>query len=219
MGNKFAAVIFDMDGLMFDTERLSLEAWQVVGRENGLPITHELAMLVVGKGPESTKAVFETHLGPLPHFFELREQRLAIAQRIIETDGMPLKKGLKELMAFLKENNLLTALATASPRASAGYYLEKAELIDYFDQIVFGDMVENPKPAPDIYLQVCNRLGVAPQSCLTLEDSPVGIKAAYLAGTKPVMIPDLILPDESVEPMLFAKADSLLDVIPMFSAD
>ena len=215
MDSRFSAVIFDMDGLMFDTERLNLEGWQAVGRDHGLAITYALAMQAVGKGPENTRRVFEAQVGPLPQFYELREQRIEYARRFIETHGMPLKRGLQELLAFLKENNFLTALATATPRALAGYYLEKADLIDYFDQIIFGDMVENPKPAPDIYLQACARLGVAPKECLTLEDSPVGIRAAFLAGTNPVMIPDLILPDETLSAMLFAKVDSLHDVIPL----
>lgn len=219
MENRFSAVIFDMDGLMFDTERLNLEAWQAVGRDHGLAITHDLAMQAVGKGAENTRRVFEAQVGPLPHFYELREQRIEHARRFIESNGMPFKKGLHELLAFLKDHHFLTALATATPRALAGYYLEKADLIDYFDHIVFGDMVENPKPAPDIYLQACARLGVAPKDCLTLEDSPVGIRAAFLAGTNPVMIPDLIRPDEALNAMLSAQVDSLIEVIPLLTSE
>lgn len=209
----FKAVIFDMDGLIFDTERLNVDAWQTVGQNNGLAITEKMALEVVGLAPALTKAVFETYLGELPHFYELREQRIHFVRQSIAEHGMPVKKGLTELLDFLLKNGYKLALATSTPRSLATSYLELAGILDCFDPIVCGDMIEHSKPAPDIYLKACELLHEAPENCLTLEDSPVGVKAAWLAGTRPVMIPDLIDPDESVGRMLYARVESLMDVI------
>jgi len=211
------AVIFDMDGLIFDTERLNMDAWQKVGQSNGLAITEKMALEVVGLAPVLAKAVFESYLGELPHFYELREQRIHYVRQSFAEHGMPLKKGLNELLDYLQKNGYKRAVATSTPRALAASYLELAGILDCFDPIVCGDMIEHSKPAPDIYLKTCELLHEAPENCLTLEDSPVGVKAAWLAGTRPVMIPDLIEPDESIQRMLLAKVDSLTDVISFLS--
>lgn len=214
----FTAVIFDMDGLMFDTERLNAEAWLTVGIENGIPLTHDIIKQTVGQNPENTMGIFKSHIADLPDFYELREQRIQHVKRYIVERGIPVKHGLRELLKFLKQNGYRIALATSTPRLLASYYLDTSELTGYFDQLVFGDMIHRPKPAPDIYIKACELLGAAPAECLTLEDSPVGVKAAYLAGTKPVMIPDLIQLDAATGAMLYACFDSLLDVIPLLKA-
>ncbi len=215
----FKAVIFDMDGLMFDTERLNAEAWLSVGPENGVPMTREIIMKVVGHGPEGTSRIFRSHFPDMPDYYELRRKRIQHVNNHIARHGMPVKRGLRELLAFLKRHGYKVALATSTPKALASTYVEMTGLTGYFHQMVFGDMIQRAKPAPDIYLKACELLGEAPADCLTLEDSTVGVKAAWLAGTKPVMVPDMVGPDEDTRPMLYALVESLLDVIPLLEQD
>lgn len=211
------AVIFDMDGLMFDTERLNIEAWMHVGQENGLALTYEIALQTVGASPEDTKRAFSSYLGDLPNFYELRHQRITYVNHVIATQGVPLKKGLLELLDFLEKHAYKVALATSTQRKHALYYLERAGLTDRFDQIICGDMIQNMKPAPDIYVKTCAMLNVEPQACLVLEDSAIGVTAAWQAHANPVLIPDLVQLDDSYVTLLYAKVDSLLDVISLLN--
>jgi HAD superfamily hydrolase (TIGR01509 family) len=146
-------------------------------------------------------------------FAEFRKTRLGFVSEYIEKNGVPQKPGLVELLEYLKERQYKIVVATSTDAVRANFYFEKAGLGHYFDSIICGDSVAARKPAPDIYLKACEMIFTAPGECLALEDSPIGILAAHRAGMKPVMIPDLLLPDEETKKLLFAQLSSLVDVI------
>jgi len=207
------AVIFDMDGLMFDTERLAKDGWQKSSEILGFKITDDILKEVMGLDTENTKKVFCKSLGDDFDFNRAREVRVKYAIEHIEYYGVPIKKGLFELLNFLIKNDIKRAVATSTKKENALYLLKKAKVLDLFDEIVCGDMVEHGKPEPDIFLKAAELLGVQPDECLVLEDSPHGILAAYRGGFMPVMVPDFIKPDRETEKVLFAKCASLIQVI------
>jgi len=206
------AIIFDMDGLMFDTERLGLDAWVYTGKKMNLNITKELALETVGVSWTLTKRIF---------FREFNEFDFDNAQAVwqeyinnyIEKNGIPIKPGLFDLLSFLEEIKLKKAIATSSLHVGALFYLKKAGIDKRFNVVVTGEMVTHGKPAPDIYFRAAELLDVNPRECIVLEDSVSGIKAAHAAKMMPIMTPDLIAADKQIESLLYAKFDSLTDVI------
>ena len=136
----------------------------------------------------------------------------------IEQEGILPKPGVRELMAYLNGKGIKTAIATSSPLERAKAHLGSRDLDTLFDAICSGRQVANPKPAPDIYRFAAETLGLAPEECLALEDSPAGIESAFRAGCFPVMIPDLDQPDEITQSRHIAKCESLTEVIDLLEA-
>ncbi|WP_343207881.1 HAD family phosphatase [Anaerolentibacter hominis] len=213
------AVAMDMDGLMFDTEALALEGWKHVGEQLGIDIPESLIMEMVGLDVDQSAAACERHYGCRVDFDSWRKMRIRWVWDYIEANGMPVKPGLMELLGYLKERGYLSIVATSSHRYAVDFYFEKAGLTDYFDQIVSAEAVRLRKPDPAIYRKASEMLGVRPEQCMALEDSPVGILAACRAGMKPVMIPDLIRPDKETEKLLYACVNDLTEVIPLLERD
>jgi len=208
-------IVFDMDGLMFDTERVSVEAWVRAGAQAGYAVSEAMVVETVGQDIKRTKRIFKERLGEDFDFDGLRSIKLGYVDDFIEKHGMPVKPGLHELLRYLRSNRYKIAVATSTAAARAAYYFEKAGLSGFFDGVVCGDSIQNGKPAPDIYLGACKLLGLSPAACLALEDSPAGILSAHRAGMKPVLIPDLAEPDEEIRRISFAQLDSLAGVIPL----
>ncbi|HVI42947.1 MAG TPA: HAD family phosphatase [Anaerovoracaceae bacterium] len=210
-------IVFDMDGLMFDTERLSAEGWAFAGKQMGLDITENIIVKALGLSIENTKRVFLNELGEAFDFSAARKIKVDYMTSYIENNGLPMKTGLIELLDYLTVNHFKITVATSTERERAQYYFDKAGISKFFDKIVCGDMIERGKPEPDIYLTASGIIGVDPYECLALEDSPMGILSAYRAGMKPVMIPDLLQPDEGTNRLLYARLPTLLDVIELLS--
>ncbi|HZK70609.1 MAG TPA: HAD family phosphatase [Clostridia bacterium] len=210
-------IIFDMDGLMFDTERLVIKAWDFAGKQMGYSITKDIVIKTLGLNTENTRRVFIEHLGNNFDFYVIRKIRVDYMTDYIDKNGIPIKTGLIELLDFLKSNHYKMTVATSTEKEKTEYYFKKANISYYFDDIVCGDMIERGKPEPDIYLKASKIIGVAPNECLALEDSPIGILSAYRAGMKPVMIPDLVMPNEETNKLLYAKLPTLFDVIELLN--
>lgn len=210
-------IVFDMDGLMFDTERLSVRGWAFAGKQMGFDITEAMALKTLGLNIRDTERILRNVLGEGFDFSGAREIKVDYMTSYIERNGIPKKAGLTELLDYLTANHFKITVATSTERERAQYYFEKAGISKYFNKIVCGDMIEHGKPEPDIYLKASEILGVDPDECLALEDSPMGILSAYRAGVKPVMIPDLLQPDEKTSSLLYAKLSTLLDVIELLS--
>ncbi len=206
-------VVFDMDGLMFDTEQLSVRAWEQTSRQLGIPIDREFIVATLGLNLRNSQRVFQTKLGASFDYLHARQIKLAYVTAQIEAQGMPLKAGLLELLDYLRDNRYRMTVATSNEADRTRYYLDKAGIAGYFDRIVTGDMIERGKPAPDIYLKACELIDTAPAACLALEDSPPGIRSASQAGLKAVMIPDLAQPTEEINRLLFARLNNLREVI------
>ena len=212
------AIIFDMDGLMFDTETLNAAAWKAAGKLHGFEMTDELLRAHIGFNVEATKKLMQNHFGPGFDFDAVRSDRIAHSLKHIEENGMPLKPGLRELLAYLDEKKITTAIVTSSGERFVRFYLEHAALGHEFDVIVSGDKVKKSKPEPDIFLTALAELGVGADECLVLEDSYNGITAAHRAGIRAVMVPDLLPPTPEIEKLFFRKADALTDVIPLIES-
>jgi len=207
------AVIFDMDGLMFDTEKIAKDGWKKVGEKLGFEVTDEMLEAVTGLDVENTRKVFLKYLGNDFDYYTARKMRLEYSLNYMAEHGVPIKKGLPELLNFLEENKIKRAVATSTAKVRAVQNLKSANVFDDFDAIICGDMVERGKPEPDIFLKAAELLSCKPSECIVLEDSPNGILAAYRGGFKAIMVPDLIKPDGKTKKMLYAKCDSLLEAI------
>jgi len=201
--DNFKAVVFDMDGVITDTEKLYRRFQLEEGRSRG--ITDEemekVCLAIAGGNKYANKPRFEAIVGRGIDYFEYREKMMARMDAHIREHGVELKPGVKEVLAYLKDKGIKIGLATSTVRERATGYLVDHQIYEYFDKLIFGDMVENGKPAPDIFLKACQELGVAPKETIAVEDSINGIKSASAAGTYPVMVVDLIEPNEEVLPL------------------
>lgn len=212
------AVIFDMDGLMFDTERIMAEGWKRSGREAGLSIGEEFLRDSRGAGPAQGKVLFERIYGEGYDFHKIRQGRVEFTRKYLQEHGVPVKKGLRELLEYLKQNGVRIILATSTSRELALSYLEETGVKEYFDGFVCGDMVKRYKPDPESFYEAAKLAGCRPDHCVVLEDSYNGIKAAAAGRFIPVMVPDMAQPDQELSKLLAAKCDSLLDVISFLEA-
>ncbi len=206
------AIIFDMDGLMIDSEKIVIEAIRCAGEAMGFPFSDALCFHMIGRNSKMVKhALFEAfgQEFPLKEFFlEVREN----STRLTEKNGIAQKAGLKELIYFLEEFKIPKAVGTASSRKSTLEKLSRTHLIQHFEIIVCGDEVEQSKPAPDIYLKAAQQLKRKPTECLVLEDSEPGIQAANAAGMLSLMVPDLHPPSEAILPLIHQIFPTLHEV-------
>lgn len=207
------AIVFDMDGLMFDTERLTVQAWDYAGEKMGIGKMGHMVYKTLGMNIESSRKIFIQEYGNKIVEEDLTDYTREFFNNYFNEYGMPLKTGLIELLSYLKANDYKIAVATSSNKKTALNHFKRANLSEYFDVIVCGDMIKNSKPAPDIYLKASELLGFMPSECLALEDSPNGIRSAFSAGLKPVMIPDLIEPTKEIIKLLYSKLANLNEVI------
>lgn len=209
LGN-ISAVIFDMDGLMFDTERLVIEGWKKVGTDFNIDISENVVIETMGLDVYGTEKVFKKHMGDCFPFYEVREKRIEYVMDWIDKNGVPVKAGLYELLDLLDEMKILKAVATSTEREKAYRLLTSAGVEERFDLIVCGDEIKNGKPNPDIFLKAAEHFGISPERCIVLEDSENGIRAAYKAGMYPIMIPDIKQPSDEVSNLAFKKFNSLI---------
>lgn len=207
------AVIFDMDGLMFDTEKIGIRTWNKLSEELGYPKLYNLIYTCFGTNHNFKRKYFAEVLGEEFPYDLFVKREIEITGQTLKDEGVPHKKGLVELLEYLKNNNIKTAVATSTIYEPAIEHIKDAGVFDYFDAIITGDMTEKGKPEPDIYLKACTEVGVDPTDAIGLEDSYNGVRAIYSAGMKAVMIPDMVQPDDEMREKTFAIKESLLDVI------
>ncbi|MCM1055572.1 MAG: HAD family phosphatase [Bacteroides sp.] len=206
---KIKAVIFDMDGVILDTETLLAKYWCQAAREFGFPMEYKHALELRSLAGEYASPLLKKYFGESFDYTAVRNRRKQLMELDIEQNGLKKKKGIEKALDDIEKAGLHRAVATATDMERAAKYLRAAGLADRFDTVCCGPMVEHGKPAPDIYIFAAERLGLKPQECAAVEDSPNGIVSAYRAGTKPIMIPDLTQPDSELERLLYRKCDSL----------
>lgn len=207
------AVLFDMDGLVFDTEKLAEQGWLQAGEMFGFPMTVKETALIRGRNALASRRLFQEWYGESDFFEKGKEIRNSYILDYIRENGMPVKEGMHELLKYLKEHNIKTALATSTQRESVEEYFKYTDLPYAFDITVCGTEVENGKPAPDIFLTAAEKLQVRPAQCLVLEDSPNGIMAGHAAGCKVIMIPDMDDPEEKILKLCTKVCQNLRDII------
>ena len=205
-------VIFDMDGLMIDTEPLAIAGWKVAARELNVTIPDELLMRVIGLNRDLCKVYILEALGKDFDF----DAALAIIHQDVDhhfkNHGVPLKPGLIQLLDKLDEMGVKKAVATSTAYERANHKLKMANIAHRFNTIIGGDMVAHSKPAPDIFLKAAQACNTPPNDCLVLEDSNPGAEGAYRAGMRVIVVPDLVPPSDITQKQAFAICKSLYDV-------
>ena len=191
------AVIFDLDGLLADTEIISLKVYQELLEDFGIPFTEETYSREYSghREEENVQRFLDTY--DLPWNFDQTLEKVYELEARILVKGVNLKKGAKNLLAFLEREGISIALATSSVESRARMILDSNGILSLFDHLVFAKDVKRSKPYPDIFLKACRDLNVLPENCLVLEDSEAGIEAAYRAGIPVICIPDLKIPAQS----------------------
>ncbi len=209
---RLAAVVFDMDGLMLDTERLYRSAWRRAAGDFGLEIDDGLYHRLIGRSTRDAASLLAGVLGPdlpLPAF---HARWLECWREEAARVGITPKPGLERVLATVERLGLRKAVATSTERKDALFSLRRAAIAGRFDAIVTGDDVERGKPAPEIFLAAARALGTVPPACLALEDSDAGIGAAAAAGMLAVMVPDMKPPSPAARAAAFRVLDSLEQV-------
>lgn len=210
------AVIFDLDGTITDTEKYYYKAWPEALKHFGYKADDDFALDFRSLGRPFVIEKFKSLYGDDFDYDKVRNYRKKLINKMIEKDGIPLKKGAKEILIWLKSHNILTALATANDYERTIKHLKKISLENSFDKIICADMVKYGKPAKDIYEYACRNLNLHPSETFAVEDSPNGIESAYSAGCNVIMVPDLTDPDETLNKKLYACLDSLLEIKTLF---
>lgn len=210
---KINGLVFDMDGLIFNTEKIVQRSWEkaglILGYENfGAHIYNTIGFNVIRR-----EVYFKENVSldfPMEKFNELTRKYF---HEIADTEGVEQKPGVLELLKYAKGIGLKIGLATSTRKAHASILMEEQGLLQYFDGAVYGDMVTEGKPNPEIYRKACQAIGQVPQYVVALEDAPAGIRSATAAGMRVVMIPDLVQPDEEIQNLLWKRFDTLQGVL------
>ena len=210
-------VLFDMDGVVLDTERLYARFWMEAAQALGYPMTYEQALGMRSLNSFAGQAKLESYFGPGVSRAVMRDKRVELMDAFVAEHGVEPKPGIVQLLDFLQEHGIPAAITTSSPPERVEQYLKPLGLYDRFVKICTGYEVKQGKPAPDIYIFGAESLGLRPEVCLAIEDSPAGVESAYRAGCMAVLVPDLDSSDEEMRKKLFAEADSLSDIIPLIA--
>ena len=210
------AVLFDMDGLMVDTESLATEAFIHSAKKQGYGMTREETLLVLGFTTKSIYEFWENYFKNSDvSWKQLVDDHYKYIENVLFTTGPKKMPYIEELLKYLKENNYKIAVASSSNMNHIINNMEKTGLKKYIDGFASGAEVKNGKPAPDVFLLAAERLGVEPKKCLVLEDSKAGVIAGSSAGAKVIMVPDMFKPDDECKEKAYKIVNNLGEVINM----
>jgi HAD superfamily hydrolase (TIGR01509 family) len=206
------AIIFDMDGLMIDSERVTFECYQERLKDMNLTMDEEFYKTLLGKPIKGIyQRFYDVYGNDFPIENVIQDVHQLMAERF-ETEGVPVKKGLVELLHYLKDNNYKTIVATSSNRDRVDKILAQAKITEFFDDSICGDEVTKGKPNPEVFLKSCQKLGVNVDEAIVLEDSEAGIQASYDANIKVICIPDMKYPEKQYEEKTFKILKYLTEV-------
>ena len=206
------AIIFDMDGLMIDSERVTFECYQERLKDMNLTMDEEFYKTLLGKPIKGIyQRFYDVYGNDFPIQNVIQDVHQLMAERF-ETEGVPVKKGLVELLHYLKDNNYKTIVATSSNRDRVDKILAQAKITEFFDDSICGDEVTKGKPNPEVFLKSCQTLGVNVDEAIVLEDSEAGIQASYDANIKVICIPDMKYPEKQYEEKTFKILKDLTEV-------
>ena len=213
---EIKAVVFDMDGLMFDTERISQASWTRTMAEWGYELPHEVYLQAIGTTEAGTKEIFKRVFGDAFPIDEIRARQRVYYHDHLTNKGIPVKMGLVALLDWLDETPLKRIVASSTERGWVWEKLRITHLDHRFEQVVGGDEVSMGKPAPDIFLEAARRIGVLAEQCIVLEDSEAGVRAAHAADMLPLMVPDMKQPTSKVTELahqIFASLDEVREFL------
>jgi len=207
------AVIFDMDGVIFDSERAVMQCWKEVASRHNIPDIEKAILACTGTTMVRTREIMLNMYGADFPYDEYARESSTIFHSRYDGGRLPMKPGVKELLTFLKEHDKKIALASSTRQQVVTDELRDAGIIEYFDRIICGDMVSRSKPAPDIFLKACEELNISPSDSYAIEDSYNGIRAAHAGGLHPIMVPDLLPADEEMQSLAEIILPSLTSVM------
>ena len=205
------AVLMDMDGTLFDTEKLSFEGWKLAGEQLGYPMTAQQILDFRGRSRTENDRLFRSWFGEDAPYWELRKVRTSYMDDWMAKNGIPLKRGLFAMLRSFYAEGRKTCLATGTAREKAQSYWERSGILRYLDATICGDEVNNSKPDPEIFLRAAAKLELPSEHCFVIEDSPNGVEAARRAGCRIVIIPDLTPPTEAMTDAAEYVACNLID--------
>lgn len=209
----YKAVVFDMDGVIFDSERAVMQCWKEVASRHNIPDIEKAILACTGTTMVRTREIMLNLYGADFPYDEYARESSVIFHSRYDGGRLPMKPGVKELLTFLKEHDKKIALASSTRQQVVTDELRDAGIIEYFDRIICGDMVSRSKPAPDIFLKACEELNVSPSGSYAIEDSYNGIRAAHAGGLHPIMVPDLLPADEEMQSLAEIVLPSLTSVM------
>ena len=193
-----SAFIFDLDGVIFDSERAVYNEWKILSEKYGFLNLEEPYMKCIGVNERKCKNIFLDYYGDDFPYDKYNEERKRSYKEKYGNGNLPLKPGVEELLKTLKEKEFRTAIASSTRTQIVREEVRDAELMSGFDEIIGGDMVARSKPEPDIFIKAAEMIDVKPENCCVIEDSYNGIFAASAAGMFSIMIPDMLLPNDEM---------------------
>ena len=210
------SVIFDLDGVIFDSERIVIDYWKKTARKYGISGIEETCIRCIGiTEPETLKILNERYGFEMP--MELyRDETFNAFRKDYVNKSLPVKPGVRPLLSFLKQKKVMLAVASSTPTENVCHELELAGLLDYFDCVIGGDVVGKSKPSPDIFLHVAEQLHTSPDQCFVIEDSYNGVRAASNAKMHPIMVPDLLPPTQEMRMLAEEIHNSLFETANFF---
>lgn len=206
------AVVFDMDGVIFDSERLVLECWEKVGEKYHLEGMREAFLPCIGTNDVRTREIVLERYGADFPYDEFRRESSLLYHSIVDQGGLPVKTGVRELLSYLAENDIPIAVASSTRLEVVTQELKQAGLYESFRVVMGGDQLKRSKPDPDIYLMTCKKLDIEPACAYAIEDSYNGIRSAFAAGMKPIMVPDMLPPTDEMRDKSVVVLENLLQV-------
>ena len=209
---KIKGIIFDMDGVLVDTERISFKFWEKSFEKYGYKYSMDTHLSLIGRNNNSIRNILGETFGtefPLDEICNYKSESMI---KYLLEEGTPLKIGVFELLDFLRKSNYKIAVATSTYKERAIQRLESVGIKEKFDDMVCGDEIEYSKPNPEIFLKAAEKLGLKPEECIVIEDSPAGVEAGYKGGMTVINVPDMKTPDEEMKKYSSLICNNLLDV-------
>lgn len=209
----FKAAVFDMDGVILDSERAVIECWKQIAPQYGITDIETHCIAATGLNEEATRRIFKEQYGDELPYDEMRAARRALFMEKFDKGLVPVKEGARELLQYLKESGYKVALASSTSEGTVRRELGMAGLLDFFDFIIGGNNVTHSKPDPEIFLKAMAGLGVDPEESIVIEDSYNGVRAGHASGAFVVMVPDLLPPTDEILPLTDMVAESLTELL------
>lgn len=207
------AVVFDMDGVLFDTESVCMKAWDYAGELMGVGKAGYMVLKTLGMKAEMAIEILRNEFGENFDAVKFKQTGRDYSYDYFNAYGVPEKPGLYEILDYLKKKGYKIALASSTNSQSVYHHLKEKDIESYFDAVICGDMVEKSKPEPDIYLKACKELNENPADCVAIEDSKNGLLSAHRAGMQVIMVPDLWQGEAETDSFLMAKCKNLTEIM------
>ncbi len=213
---EFDAVVFDMDGVIFDSERATMDCWLELAEKYHIENLEETFLACTGTTNQRTREIMLEAYGEDFSYDTIAKEASVMFHTKYDGGKLPMKSGVRALLDYLRHHGRKIALASSTRKQTVINELKDAGIIDYFDEIITGDMVAHSKPHPEIFLLACEKIGVNPENAYAIEDSCNGIRAAGAGGLRPIMVPDLIPANDEMKRIAEAVLGSLEEVIAYF---